>query len=127
MASMSPYLKDNQQDPATSPKVSHDEIRAALRPEDLTWLEYAAIRTGLAPAAWTASPGLLRIAHVWAVLDKAARLEGQLIDENASPTRRYTWESAMDEAEAYFLSSPPPRRTKNARRFIAAWFRRVTE
>jgi hypothetical protein len=107
-------------------KIDHDELRAALVPEDHSWLEYGASRSGLAPTAWTASPGLLRLAQTWASLDLAARLEGQIIDENDSPRRRYTWASAVDAAEAYFFSERPNHRTKNVRRLLAAWRRRVT-
>jgi hypothetical protein len=108
-------------------KLDHEELRHALGAEDHAWLAYAATRSGLPATSWTASPGLLRLAQAWASLDLAAQLEGQVIDENDSPTRRYTWATAVDAAEAYFFTERPNHRSKNVRRWLAAWRRRVTK
>ncbi|MGH7510029.1 MAG: hypothetical protein ACREMZ_11210 [Gemmatimonadales bacterium] len=108
-------------------KIDHEELRDALRPEDHAWLEYGAIRSGLPSHAWTADSALVLRAKVWVSLDLAARLEGQVIDEHKSPTRRYTWASAVDAAEACFFTERPNHRTKNVRRFLAALLRRVTQ
>jgi hypothetical protein len=107
-------------------KLDHEEVREALAEHQLTLLEDCAKETGLPSHGWTAVPGLLLLAKVWATRNVAAQLVGKIIDEHAS-SRRYTEESAYQAAERLLFrpGAAPQTRPKNVSRTLADWQRRV--
>ena len=74
-------------------KLDHEELRAALADHQRELLEGCAKETGLPSHGWTAVPGLLLLAKVWATDRLAAQLVGQVIDDNKPCLGRYTEET----------------------------------
>ena len=107
-------------------KLDHDELRAALAEHQHDLLEACAKETGLPSHGWTAIPGLLLIAKVWARDRITAQLVGQLIDDLTPSLGRYTEESAVVAAERLlFRDGAQPATPPRPGRERGAWLRAV--
>jgi hypothetical protein len=105
-------------------KLDHEELRAALAEHQHDLLEACAKETGLPSDGWTAVPGLLLLAKIWATDQLTAQLVDQLIDDLDPSVGRYTEETARIAAErSLFRDGAQPATPPRPGRTRGAWLR----